>query len=134
MSSLIKHILVADDDSDDVEMFQSAIEETCPNIKITIATDGVKLLSLLGKIPSPDVIFLDLNMPRKTGKECLKEIRMEHKHNSITIIMLSTSGNKADIDYCLCNGANYYFVKPKSFNELKIIVQKLCNGELNINE
>jgi CheY-like chemotaxis protein len=130
----IKHILLADDDADDVEMFQSAVDEICPDIKITVAPDGVKLISLLNKISTADAIFLDLNMPRKTGKECLIEIRKENKYNGVPIVILSTSGNKADIDYCLGNGANYYFVKPKSFKELKIIVQKLCNGQLNIKE
>jgi CheY-like chemotaxis protein len=127
----IKHILVADDDADDVEMFQSAVDEICPNLQVTVATDGVKLITLLNKISTPDAIFLDLNMPLKTGKECLKEIRKENKYNSTTIVILSTSGHNADIDYCLVNGANHYFVKPRSYVDLKTIVQKLWNGQLN---
>ena len=64
----IKYIVIADDDEDDVAMSKDAVNEVCPTLKVTVANDGVKLLYQLNKIPKPDAILLDLNMPKKSGK------------------------------------------------------------------
>ena len=63
MLSDIKHIVIADDDEDDVEMFRDAMDKVCPTIKVTVADNGVQLLSILNEIHKPDAILLDLNMP-----------------------------------------------------------------------
>ena len=131
MAYPIKNIVIADDDPDDIEMFQCAVDETCPDLELTVATDGENLITILDSIPAPDAIFLDLNMPRKTGKECLEEIRTKEELNDVPIVILSTSNKKSDIDYCLKNGATHYFVKPHTYDGLKTIVENLCNGELS---
>jgi CheY-like chemotaxis protein len=128
MPSLIKHIVLADDDPDDVDIFRSAVDETCFHLELTVATDGEKLVNLLNRIQTPDAIFLDLNMPRKSGKECLVEIRTNVKFDQVPIIILSTSNHIAEIDFCLNNGANHYLVKPQSYDGIKSIVENLCNG------
>mgnify|MGYP003579274684 CR=1 FL=1 len=70
------NIIVADDDSDDRELFEEAATFADPGITITLARDGEELMEhLLNRSLLPDMIFLDLNMPRKNGKECLTEIR-----------------------------------------------------------
>lgn len=125
MPSDLKYILIADDDEDDVEMFIAAIDEACHAINVTVVTNGVKLLALLSKIPKPDAILLDLNMPLKSGRECLDEIRSKQEFDKVPIAILSTSGSKGEIDYCLTNGANLYFVKPNSFDGMKSIVQNI---------
>ncbi len=122
---------MADDDQDDVELFQCAVEETCPDLELTVATDGEKLINLLDEIPTPDAIFIDLNMPLKTGKECLEEIRTKDEFDNVPIVILSTSAQKADIDFCLNNGANHYFIKPHSYEGIKSIVENLCSGQLS---
>jgi CheY-like chemotaxis protein len=127
MQNPIKRIVIADDDEEDVEMFQSAVNETCPDLELTVANDGAHLINILNKIPRPDAILLDLNMPLKTGKECLVEIRTKDEFKDVPIVILSTSDHKADIDYCLKNGANDYIVKPQSFEGMKNIVINLCN-------
>ncbi|HEX8460855.1 MAG TPA: response regulator [Segetibacter sp.] len=127
MAKPIKHIVIADDDFDDIEMFQSAVDETCPDIELTVANDGAHLLSLLETISTPDAILLDLNMPCKTGKECLIEIRTKSEFDDVPIVILSTSNRRDDIDYCLENGANEYIVKPDTFEDMKNIVQNLCD-------
>ena len=127
----IKHILIADDDQDDVEMFESAVLETCPDLQLTVAYDGEKLLSLLPKIPVPDAIVLDLNMPLVGGKECLVKIRSQCVFNNVPVIIFSTSRHQADIEYCLAKGANHYIVKPNTYSALRVIVEKLCEGSLN---
>src|SRR3954466_2420259 len=111
MPSAYKTLVIADDDRDDLQLFEDAVLETCPDMKLTVATDGAKLISLLHVIPKPDIILLDLNMPRKSGKECLKEIRAKDVFDDVPIVILSTSNEETDINYCLQNGANHYFVK-----------------------
>ncbi len=132
MNSPVKHIIIADDDKDDIEMFQDAVDETCPDLKLTVASDGAKLIKLLDTSPKPDVIVLDLNMPFKSGKECMEEIRTKDEFDNVPIVILSTSNQKTDIDYCLTHGANHYFVKPNTIGGIKSIVENFCNGELFI--
>lgn len=132
MTYPIKNIVMADDDQDDVEMFQSAVDESCPDLEITVATDGEKLIKLLEKVPTPDAIFLDLNMPRKSGKECLEEIRKKEQFDEVPIVILSTSNQKAEVNFCLNNGANHYFVKPHSYTGIKNIVKNICKGKLSV--
>ncbi|MCW3105777.1 MAG: response regulator receiver protein [Segetibacter sp.] len=130
MTSNIKHIIIADDDNDDIEMFQDVVDEICPNLKLTVAPDGEILMTLLNSIPKPDAIVLDLNMPFKGGKECLHEIRTQIKFNDVPIVILSTSNHEEDIIYCLTNGANHYYVKPSTYYEYKSMVENFCSGRL----
>jgi CheY-like chemotaxis protein len=121
----VKHIVIADDDEDDIELFKTAVVEVCPMVDVIVADDGVKLLKLLDKIPKPDVILLDINMPLKSGKECLEEIRAKDDFNVVPIAILSTSNSEREIDYCLKKGANRYFVKPRSFEGMKNLVTNI---------
>ncbi len=121
-----KHIMLADDDRDDIELFQSAVKECSLNIKVSIAKNGQMLLELLEKEAVPDFIVLDLNMPGISGYDCLKAIRKNQKYNNVVIMILSTSSSEKDIDYCLANGANYYVVKLESLNALSKLVDDLC--------
>ncbi len=125
-----KHIMLVDDDRDDIELFQSAVKECSLNIKVSIAKNGQMLLELLEKEAVPDFIVLDLNMPGISGYDCLKAIRKNQKYNNVVIMILSTSSSEKDIDYCLANGANYYVVKPESLNALSKLVDDLCNGAI----
>ncbi|MGI8635688.1 MAG: response regulator [Segetibacter sp.] len=126
MSERFSHILLAEDDEDDVDLFQSALLEVCPGVKLTVAINGVELLKALPALPGPNVIVLDLNMPMKSGKECLLEIRKIKKFDNVPVIILSTSGYKGDIDFCLSNGADKYLQKPASVEHMKRIAEMLC--------
>jgi DNA-binding response OmpR family regulator len=132
MSLKIKNIVIADDDQEDVDLFQSAVDETCSKLSLTVAMDGTKLMKLLDNTPAPDAIFLDLNMLGKSGKDCLEEIRSQAKFDEVPVMILSTSNRKSEIDHCLNNGADHYFVKPNNYDELKNIIMELCNGKLTI--
>ncbi|WP_018615807.1 response regulator [Segetibacter koreensis] len=132
MSFKIKNIVLADDDPDDVDLFQSAVDETCSKLSLTVATDGSQLMKLLDDSPVPDAIFLDLNMLGKSGKDCLEEIRSQAKYDDMPVMILSTTSRKSEIDECLNSGADHYLVKPNSYNELKNIIKELCNGQLTI--
>lgn len=126
MQTKYAHILLADDDPDDVELFQSALAESCPAVKLTVAQNGVELMSMLRSLPKPNVIVLDLNMPMKSGKECLVDIRKMKEYDDIPVIILSTSNNKSEKNFCMINGADNYFVKPPSFEHMKKIAEVMC--------
>jgi CheY-like chemotaxis protein len=125
------HIILADDDEDDRDIFILALKEVAPEIKVTAAESGVKLMSILQKTPNslPDIIFLDLNMPAKNGQECLEEIRMDENLSKIPVIIYSTSSSSEHIDDTYKKGADYYVSKPTSFNDLKLIANKLLSLE-----
>ena len=127
-NSNCKHIVIADDDVDDVELFETAVKEFSSDAKVSVAEDGEKLIDLLQKSSMPDVIVLDLNMPRMNGYDCLIEIRKNRKYNAVPIIILSTSASPDDVDFCISHGANAFEVKPQNFQALSKVVKSMCNG------
>lgn len=133
--SYIKNIFLTDDDSDDCLLFSEALQELFPNEKanLTITNDGVKLMEALKETvpPAPEVIFLDLNMPRKNGFECIAEIRNTPKYKNIPIIIFSTSSNNDIVDKTYAHGANYYICKPQSYPLLKKTIAFVLAFDLN---
>ncbi|MEO6690910.1 MAG: response regulator [Saprospiraceae bacterium] len=121
------HILLADDDDDDRLFFKDAIEEIRVKTVITMVKDGVELMDYLIKpeIHLPNLLFLDLNMPRKNGMECLKEIRSNKKLKDLSIAIYSTSAMEKDIEETFIKGANIYIKKPSDFELLKTILAKV---------
>ena len=89
------------------------------NIQVVI--DGVELMEYLDKKNSilPDILFLDLNMPRKNGFQCLKEIRENKKFKSIAVAIYSTSSTEQDVTDTFLQGANVYIRKPNDFAKLR---------------
>lgn len=123
-----KVIFIADDDEDDRTLFFDAVEDLNLPAAVQAACDGQELLNTLEKTADrlPDVIFLDINMPVKNGFDCLKEIRSrDGALKEVRIIMLSTSKNPDNIDLCYKLGADFYAVKPSSFQGLKDLLQKV---------
>jgi DNA-binding response OmpR family regulator len=120
-------IILADDDPDDRLLFKDAIGEISKEIAIHTLAGGVELMSHLNELtnPLPDLIFLDLNMPRKNGFECLEEIRNTHRLKNLCVIIYSTSSQFKDILETLNKGANLYFTKPYNFQELVTRLQKI---------
>ena len=123
------HILLADDDDDDRLFFKDAIGEVKVKTVVNMVNDGVELMDYLNNADTrlPNLIFLDLNMPRKDGMECLKEIRSNHKLKDLSIAIYSTSGLEKDIEETFIMGANIYIKKPNDFEELKSILDKVIN-------
>ncbi|RYJ42539.1 response regulator [Flavobacterium beibuense] len=118
------HIMLADDDEDDRLFFTEAFEEVKIKYSITTLKDGVELMNHLVKKenPLPDIIFLDLNMPRKSGLECLKEIRDNERLKNISVAIYSTSSSEQDVEQTFVLGANVYIKKPTDFTDLKKIL------------
>lgn len=115
---------MADDDADDRFLVQAAFEDN--NLINTIAffEDGEQLLDyyINENLVAPHLIFLDLNMPKRDGREVLKIIRKSDKWDHVPIIMFSTSNAPDDILTSYQLGANCYLVKPSSYEELKDLI------------
>lgn len=118
------HIMLADDDEDDRLFFKEAFDEVKVEHSITTFIDGVQLMNHLmqAENPLPDIIFLDLNMPRKSGIECLREIRADNRLKEITVAIYSTSSSEQDIEDTFVSGANVYIRKPNDFTMLKKVL------------
>lgn len=114
-------VLLADDDEDDRIFFKDAIEKLKMKTDIDTVNDGQQLMEYLKKPGArlPHVLFLDLNMPRKSGLECLQEIRGNNDLNSMSIAIYSTSSSEGDIHESFIHGANIYIKKPHDFQKLK---------------
>lgn len=119
------HILLADDDASDRFFFGMALKEITTQTQLTTVEDGEKLMNYLknNSVNLPHVIFLDLNMPRKTGNECLLEIKNDEKLKEIPIVIYSTSLYEEVAEILYRNGANYY-LKKCSLDELPGYIQK----------
>jgi CheY-like chemotaxis protein len=124
-------ILIADDDIDDQYMIKQAFASINLTENVQTVNDGVELLDYLhkkGKYKNietlcPKIILLDLNMPKKDGRDCLKEIKANSKFNRIPIVIYSTSSNPDDITYAYELGASSYITKPYSYQELVKIME-----------
>ena len=115
--------LLIDDDADDREIFSLALSEADPGIECVMAGSGFDALEKLKpEAFVPDFIFLDLNMPGMTGRECLKEIRRMDRLDNIPVIVYSTSSVNRDIQDTRKMGANDYISKPTSISELTAIL------------
>lgn len=121
------HIILADDDEDDRLFFVDAFEELRINTKVKTVNDGVELINYLtqDEVQLPHVLFLDLNMPRKNGLECLMEIKANEKFKDIAIAIYSTSASEDDIENTFVQGANIYIKKPDDFTTLKKILSEV---------
>lgn len=126
--------LLIDDDADDSELFREALEETDPQITLLCAGNGEEALKRLKEPPLPSLIFLDINMPRMNGWECLKRLKQIPEYKCIPVIMYSTSSHQREIDIAVDLGALSFFTKPHSYSELRKminqIVEKVKSGDL----
>ncbi len=125
MNTTPLHLLLADDDTDDCIFFKEALKELPVSAKLTTVNDGVQLMHFLSKSEVlPDALYLDLNMPRKNGFECLAEIKMDEKLKQLPVIIFSTSFDKEVVNHLHEKGAHFYIRKPAEFHNLKNVIQK----------
>jgi len=119
-------IVLVDDDEDDCMFFKDALDELSIAACINTMNNGVELMQFLEShtFNLPDVIFLDLNMPRKTGFDCLKEIKKNDQLKQLKVVIYSTSSNQDMIDLLYNNGAQLYIRKPAAFKDLKTVIHK----------
>ena len=118
------NILLADDDTDDCIFFKEALEQLPLSTQFTAVIDGEQLMQVLTNETNelPDVLFLDINMPRKSGLECLSEIKRNKRLKDIPVVMFSTSNAWETINMLFKSGANVYIHKPSDFSQLKQVI------------
>ena len=119
-------ILLADDDPDDCFFFREAVESLELATILTVVHNGEQLMQQLIKENSelPDVLFLDLNMPRKNGFECLSEIKNTQILLALPVVIFSTSLEQEVVNRLYKNGAQYFIRKPAEFSQFKKIIQQ----------
>ena len=128
MASPLKLIL-ADDDDDDCLLFSEALKDIDTPAVLDVVNNGEELMRFLEKIEDnlPEVLFLDLNMPRKSGYDCLPLIKANNKLAGLKIIIYSTSLDRARLDFFYTQGANYYLQKPIEYSKLKLAISTALN-------
>lgn len=128
------HLLMADDDADDRQMTREALEESRVLNDIGFVEDGEQLMDYLHQrgryakgTQRPDLILLDLNMPRKDGREALAEIKSDPALRQIPVVVLTTSKAEEDIFRSYDLGVNSYVTKPVTFQGLVEVMRGLGN-------
>lgn len=129
-----KIILLVEDDPDDIYLIGEAIDECQLNTRIFIVEDGEQMLDYLHQrgdysdpelAPRPDLILLDLNMPRKDGREALAELKEIPELRSIPVVVLTTSSADRDMKYSYEQGASGFVTKPVTFSGLREAMCKI---------
>ncbi len=123
-------VLLIDDDIDDRMIFGEVLKELAPDIIYHEAINGEDALLKLNSNLAPDLIFLDLNMPRIDGKQFLAEIRQQEHLKHIPVVIYSTSSHESDKKETRELGASYFLTKPNSLHELTHILGHLLQQKL----
>jgi CheY-like chemotaxis protein len=124
-------VMVVDDDPEDREIFCETIQSIDPAIKTIVASDGIEAVEYLNKRTSlPDFIFLDVNMPKMDGRECLASIKTNSDFNDITIIMYSTTESPTEILKYKSMGAQF-LQKPSNISSLSRSLEEVLKSRIN---
>jgi len=132
---------MVDDDEDDCFLVEAALKDACFSCTFRCIQDGVEMMDYLQRnghyqdteaAPFPDLILLDLNMPRMNGRQVLKRLKTDPRFRAIPVIILTTSANIEDVQVCYDLGANSYITKAPSFDGLISTMKALTDYWLNI--
>ena len=134
-------LVMVDDDEDDCVLVEAALKEARMNCTFRCMRDGVDMLNYLQRkgpygegesAPSPDLILLDLNMPKMNGREVLGRLKSDERFRSIPVIVLTTSKDNEDVRACYDLGANSYVTKQPSFEGLLSAMATLMDYWLTV--
>jgi len=135
-------LVMVDDDEDDCLLVQEALRDAGFNCTFRCVQDGVEIMDYLMRegryrnahetAPIPDLILLDLNMPRMNGREVLRKLKTDHRFRSIPVIVLTTSTARKDVDACYDLGANSYMTKQSTFDDLVAAISSLLEYWLKV--
>jgi CheY-like chemotaxis protein len=132
------HILLIEDNLGDIRLIQEVLKESAHKHELNIVTDGEQAIFYLkkeGKFADaavPNLIFLDLNLPKKDGREVLAEIKNNEALRSIPVVVFSSSEAEKDIQRSYDLHANCYVVKPFDFNHFSKVIHSIQNFWLNV--
>lgn len=124
-------ILLVEDNPADVRLAQEVLRETELAHELLVARDGEQALNMIRRqgdyasLPRPDLVLLDLNIPRKDGREVLREIKSDPELCRIPVLVLSTSKAEADVLSCYSNHANAYLAKPVDLDEFSHLARQI---------
>ena len=124
-------ILLVEDNPGDVRLAQEALKESKIRNKLFVVEDGVEAMAFLrrqGKyadVPRPDLILLDLNLPRKSGREVLAEVKTDESLKRIPVVVLTVSRAEEDVIKCYNHYANCYITKPLDFNQFMEVTKTI---------
>jgi CheY-like chemotaxis protein len=123
-------ILLVDDDADDVYLFCEVLKSIDPQMPFLSAVNGVEAMSLLQSVPKelPWIIFLDLNMPKMDGRECLRLIKANAILKAIPVVIYTTSRQPADAQQMLQMGAEAYVTKPNVVQDIREMLKKVLTA------
>jgi CheY-like chemotaxis protein len=119
-----KFFLLVDDDDDDKELFEEVLLETDPSASLQTAANGLEALALLNHSTArlPQLIFMDLNMPRMGGKECLRRLKGDDRLKHIPVVIYTTSTLPSHGREMMQEGALAYIAKPTSIQSLRVLL------------
>lgn len=131
------NILLVEDNPGDIRLAQEAFKDVKFKINLSVATDGVVALDILRKrapfekVLTPDLIILDLNLPKKNGREVLSEIKSDDLLRRIPVVVLTTSFAEQDVAGCYLSHVNCYIRKPVDYDLFFNVVRKIEDFWLN---
>lgn len=124
-------VLLVEDNPGDVRLTREALKESAMKVNLNVARDGVEAIDFLRNrkpfdfAPKPDLILLDLNLPRKNGREVLTEIKGDPELKRIPVLVMTTSRAEQDVDRAYALNANCYIAKPMDLDEFLRIVRAI---------
>jgi len=119
------HILLVEDNPGDVRLTMEALKESQFPSNLHVVRDGVEALDYLRNVALPDLILLDLNLPRRSGREVLTEIKADPALRRIPVMVLSTSRSDADVQFSYDHHANCYIQKPMELDRFFDVVRSI---------
>ncbi len=128
------HILLVEDNEGDVLLTKVALDESNINFKLSIVNDGKEALDFLNNVgkyaneATPQLLLLDINLPKKNGHEVLQYIKKKENLKHIPVIMLTTSSSQNDIDLAYENNASGFITKPSEVNDFIAAVANVVNS------
>lgn len=125
------HVLLAEDNPGDAELTRQALASSKLSIDLAVVDDGEKALKYLRREPpyaaaeEPDLLLLDLNLPKLSGEEVLREVKRDRRLAGLPVVILTSSDAETEVSRCYAQGANCYVVKPVDFNSFLQIVTSI---------
>lgn len=132
------NILLVEDNLADIRLTQEALSEGSIANTLHIVKDGAQAMDFLYKRPpfaeaiTPDLILLDLNIPKKSGQEVLKEIKEDSKLKSIPVVIITTSSSEHDVARTYAHDANCYITKPVDFEQFAYVIKIIDDFQVSV--
>ena len=125
-SNSVRHILIIDDDLDDIEIFEEVLHQLDSRIHLTTLYNCYDIINVLNKLDSiPDVLFIDVNLPGEDGLECIETIKAASKYSNLKVVIYCGAISQHIIDHALKDSTYSYFLKPSSLTEIHDLLEKI---------